>query len=513
MKKFKIIPVLLILILFTALLPAKADALDEPEISSRDAVLIDADSGEILFAQNADATAYPASTTKIMTALLTVEALERGDIKSDDVVTAYNDCQYNMDDDSSNASPAIEPGEEMTVANLLYCVMLASANEACNILAEYISGSISAFVDLMNQRAAELGCTGTHFTNCNGLEDSSHYTTAHDLATIAQEAIKHDLFRTVCGTESYTVPATNLNSARALTNTNLLLDSASNYYCEYAYGIKTGYFTNAGHCLVSAATYNNMNLICVVLGGEETDSVRTQYADTITLYNWAWDNYSYQEVLSSTATLTQLPVSLGASDTVGVRAETAVSLLLPNDFDMSTLEMQYIYYSQQNGTTLEAPVTAGDRLGEVTVLKDGTVYGTSYLVAASTVDMAKAQYLRSQIQQIFKQPIVRGLIIVVIVIFALYVILVCYYRIQRIRHLRSVRQARKRRAESLAHRKITRSGPPEDERGYPKKRAARKEDAADEFDMFDEIGSFDRNGKPTVPKDKSEDDLSNTFKL
>jgi D-alanyl-D-alanine carboxypeptidase (penicillin-binding protein 5/6) len=508
MRKFKIIPVLLILILFTALLPAKADALDEPEITSRDAVLMDADSGEVLFAQNADATAYPASTTKIMTALLTVEAIERGDIKSDDVITAYNDCQYNMDDDSSNANPAIEPGEEMTASNLLYCVMLASANEACNILAEYISGSISAFVDLMNQRAAELGCAGTHFTNCNGLEDSSHYTTARDLAIIAQEAIKHDLFRTVCGTERYTVPATNLNSARNLTNTNLLLDSTSNYYYENAYGIKTGYFTNAGHCLVSAATCNNMNLICVVLGGEETDSVRTQYADTITLYNWARDNFSYQQVLSSTATLTQLPVSLGTSETVGLRAETAVSLLLPNDFDMSTLEMQYIFYSEQNGTTLKAPITAGDRLGEVTVLKDGGVCGTSYLVAASTVDMAKAQYLRNQVRQIFKQPIVRGLIIVVIVIFALYVILVCNYRIQRIRHRRSVRQTKRRHTESLARRKNTRSVLPEDKRGYPKKSTVQKED--DEFDIFEEI---DRNNKTTVPKVKSEDDLSNTFKL
>lgn len=510
MRKFKIIPVLFILILFTAMLPAKADALDEPQISSRDAVLIDADTGEVLFAQNADATAYPASTTKIMTALLTVEAIENGEINLDDVVTAYDDCQYNMDSDSSNASPAIEPGEQMTVENLLYCMLLASANEACNILAEYISGSISSFVDLMNQRAAELGCTGTHFTNCNGLEDSSHYTTAHDLALIAQEAIKHDLFLTVCGTESYTVPATNLNSARELTNTNLLLNPSSNYYYEYAYGIKTGYFTDAGHCLVSAATYNNMNLICVVLGGEETDTVRTQYADTITLYNWAWDNYSYQQVLSSSTTLTQLPVSLGTSDTVDVKAETAVSLLLPNDFDTSTLEMQYVFYNEENGTTLEAPVNAGDRLGEVTILKDGVVCGTSYLVAASTVDMSKTEYLRSQVRQVFEKPIVRVLVIAVIVIFALYLILVFYYRIQRIRHLRSVREARRRRAASLAR---SRSNLPEDERGYSEKDIFRKENVPDEFDIPEEQGAFSGSSKSTVPKNKSEDDLSNTFKF
>jgi len=365
-------------------------------------------------------------------------------------------------------------------------------------------------VNLMNQRAKELGCTGTNFTNCNGLEDSSHYTTAYDLSLIAREAVKHELFMKVCGTQSYAVPATNVNPARNLTNTNLLLDPNSNYHYENAYGIKTGFYTAAGHCLVSGATNNDMNLICVVLGGEETDKVRTEYADTIALYDWAWANYSYQQVLSSTATLKQLSVSAGTSDAVGVRAETAVSLVLPNGFDVSTLETQYVFYNERDGKPLNAPVNAGDRLGEVTVLKDGTACGTSYLVATSTVELSKTQYLHSQFRQVFKQPIVRSLITVIIIIFALYLILVCFYRIQRIRHLRSIRQAKHRRAESLAHQEIVRSGLPEDELFYLEKETSNGEAPAGE----DNIGENEFSDENDVaPKDKTEDDFSDMLKF
>lgn len=472
MKKFKITPLLLLLAIFAALLPGKAAALDQPSISSRNAVLMNANTGEIFFDQAGEDTAYPASTTKIMTALLVIEAIEAGQITADDVVTAYDDCHLNMDEDSSNANPIIDPGEQMTVKDLLYCALVASANEACNILAEYTAGSISAFVDRMNQRAQELGCTGTNFTNCNGLEDAAHYTTARDLAVIAREAVSHQLFQDICSTQSYTTAATNYNSERTLTNTNLLLDPNSQYYCEYAYGIKTGYFANAGYCLVSGALYNDINLICVVLGGTESDDedaaarTRSQYADTLTLYNWAWENYSNQQVVSSTETLYQLPVSSGNSTTVGVRAESGISLLLPNDYDVSTLETQKVLYYERDGVELTAPISAGDRLGEITILRDGQQAGFSYLVATSSVEMSKTVYLKSQAGQVFQQPVVRRLITVIIIIFAAYLILVCIYRVQRLRHLRSIRQAKRLRAERLAHNEVVNAGLPEEELSY-----------------------------------------------
>jgi D-alanyl-D-alanine carboxypeptidase (penicillin-binding protein 5/6) len=433
----------------TALLPVSALAADDPSIGADAAVLMDASTGEIYYSKNPDTVVHPASTTKMMTALLVVEAIEAGQIQKDDVVTAYSDCQYNLDSDSSNANPAIEPGETMTVEQLLYCAMLVSANEACNILAEYVSGSISAFVSLMNQRAQELGCTNTNFTNTNGLEDSSHYTTARDFALIAQEAVQHSLFLQVCGTLNYTVPATNMNDARSLVNTNNLLNPDSSYYYEYAYGIKTGYFSNAGYCLVSAASYDNMDVICVVMGGQESGD---QFGDTVTLYDWMFDNYSHQQILSSTNVIYTVDVALGTTDSTGLRAENSIYETLPKDFDTSSIGYQITLYHAVEGRTLEAPVNAGDVLGEVTVIDgDGNVYGTSYLVATNTVEMSRMEYLRTQVKDLFQTPVVRRIITLLIVLLAIYILLVFFYSVQRVRHLKSIRAAKRKRAMRQAH--------------------------------------------------------------
>ena len=443
MKKFKILSVLLIILMFAALLPVSAMAAEAPEITAKAAVLANADTGEVYFSKNAEDRVQPASTTKIMTALLVVEAVEAGSIALDDKVAAYDDCQYNMDEYSTNAEPAIEPGELLSVEELLYCAMLVSANEACNILAEYVSGSVANFVSAMNDRAAELGCTGTSFKNANGLEESGHYTTAADFALIAQEAVKHTLLLEICGTLRYTVPETDFAEERELVNTNSLLNPDSSYYFEYAYGIKTGYFTNAGYCLVSAASLGGMDVVCVVMGGAESGD---QFGDTIAIYDWFFDTYSNREVLSSTDTLMSIPVTLGTTDSTGVRADASVNVVLPKDFDISGLKYQVTLYDLQEGEALEAPVNAGEVLGEVTVVMDDEVYGTSYLVATATVEMSRLEYLRSQLRDLFQAPVVRRIITLLIILLAIYVLLVVFYYYQRVRHLRSVREAKRQRA-------------------------------------------------------------------
>lgn len=452
MKKSKFL--LLVLIILTALsaLPLPALAAEAPEVFSPSVLLLDADSGAVLFEKNADDTMQPASTTKIMTALLTIEAVERGEFTMDDSVAASENCQYGMDEDSSNANPAIVPGEVMSVRDLLYCAMLASANEACNILAEYIAGSIDDFVVMMNERAEELGCTDTHFSNPSGLEDPDHYSTARDMAIIAMEAIRHELFIPLCSDDGYTVAATNMAKKRGLKNTNQLLNESGKYYLESAFGIKTGFFTNAGYCLVSAAAEDETTLVCVVLGGtKDADSgVQSQYLDTVNLYNWAFDNYSYQQVLSSMAAVIDVPVAMGVDDAVAARPETSIRVLLPNDFDHETLDFEYIVYSERDGETLEAPVDAGTTLGEVTVSADGRVFGSSYLVAVNSVEMSKTIYLRASINAILQQPIVNKLLILLIVVLALYLILVFFYAVQRSRHRRSLRRARRDRADRQA---------------------------------------------------------------
>lgn len=444
MKKLKILPILLAIVLFATMLPvsAMADG-DEPDVSANAVVLADAESGEIYYSKNADEIVHPASTTKTLTALLVLEAVERGEIALTDEVTASDNCQYNMDEYSSHADPVIEPGEVMTVEGLLYCAMLLSANEACNILAEHVSGSVDAFVAAMNARARELGCEHTNFTNANGLEDPDHYTTAADFAKIARAAVQNTTLMSICGTLSYTVPATNMNGARELTNTNSLLNPDSDYYYEHAYGIKTGYFTNAGYCLVSASAYNEMDVVCVVLGSEEKGD---HFADTIELFDWFYASYSNRQILSSTQTLMSVAVELGTEESTGVRADSAISKILPNDYETSDLTYSLIFYHEMEGETLEAPVNAGEVLGEVVVILDGEECGTAYLVATTTVEMSRLEYLRSQSRELFQTPAVRSILTLLICLLGLYILLVIFYYWQRARHLRSVRRAKRARA-------------------------------------------------------------------
>lgn len=444
MKKFKILPILLALLMFAALLPVSALADDEPAITAKAAMLVNAETGDVYFSKNADDVVYPASTTKIMTALLVVEAIERGDLSLSDEITAGDDCQYNMDESSSHANPAIVPGETMTVEDLLYCAMLVSANEACNILAKEVSGSVDSFVDAMNARAQELGCTNTHFVNCNGLEDPDHYTTARDFSLIAREAMQHSKLVEICSELSHTVPETNKADARSLVNTNSLLNPNSDYYFEYAYGIKTGFFKNAGYCLVSAASHNDMDVICVMLGSEESGD---QFGDTLKVFDWFYSAYSNREILSSTATLLTLDVELGTADSTGVRADSSVSVILPREEDTSgRVTYQVTLYDHKEGEPLQAPVNAGQVLGEVTALLDGEVCGTSYLVATTTVEMSRVEYLRSQVHDLFQTPAVRRILTILIILLAIYILLVAFYYYQRVRHLRSVREAKRIRA-------------------------------------------------------------------
>lgn len=453
MKKFRFLSLVLILLLSLSLLPSAALAVSEPDIGARAAIIVDADSGEVYYEKNSTQTIQPASTTKIMTALLVVEAIERGELSLSENVAASDNSLYNIDEDSTNANPQIQPGEVMTVQDLLYCTMLVSANEACNVLAERVSGTVYNFVDAMNARAQELGCTGTHFANANGLEDPDHYSTAADFAVIAREAMTHTIFQQVCSTQKYTVTETNLTGPRELVNTNMLLNSDSEYYYQYAYGIKTGFFTNAGYCLVSAATKDDMNVICVVMGGQ---AMNDQFADTITLYNWMFDNFELRQILSSAETIVTVPVRLGTSDTTGVRAEDAVSVILPKDYDISKVGYRYVLYHEQNGEKLEAPVNAGEVLGEISVVELDEnenvtrTFGTSLLVAASTVEMSRTDYIRSQLSDLFQADIVRRIITILIILLAAYLLLIIFYYIQRVRHLRSMRKARKDLAERRA---------------------------------------------------------------
>ena len=213
---------------------------DDPNILAKAAVLVDPETDAIAYALNEHEELYPASLTKIMTALLVLEAVDEGKLSLDQELTASSTAFDGLSSDGSNAG--IKAGEIMSVRNLLYCMLVVSANEACNILAEAVSGSVDAFVEKMNARAAELGCENTHFKNANGLHDPGHYTSAWDLYLITKEAMTHDTFVTISDTANVVIPATNMSAERNYWTTNHLLSTwrVIGYLDKRAHGIKTG---------------------------------------------------------------------------------------------------------------------------------------------------------------------------------------------------------------------------------------------------------------------------------
>ena len=461
MKKFKLLPTILIFALLISVLGPFALA-DEgiaqpPELKSAAAVITDADTGRVLYDYNGAERRHPASLTKVMTVLLAVEAIERGEASSSDQVTAGEEALDGMVEDGSTLD--IKPGETLSLLDLMYCAMLPSANEACNIIAVHISGSISAFVGEMNRRASELGCDDTHFANAHGLPAEDHYTTASDFAVITREAMDHELFLEISGTSSYTVQATELSPERRISNTNGLINPECvpypGYFYEYARAGKTGHTDGAGYCLASLAERDGVNLICVVLGGvtydDGGDTRHSNFTDSRSLYGWAFENFSRQEVLGTTETVTSVAVDLAEDGQAMLRAESSISALLPNKgFDSSTLERSVTIYSEQDGEPLTAPIAAGSSLGEVSVLLDDVVLGTSSLVTSGTVELARTEFMKREISGFFGHLSVQVIIAVLVLAVALYVFCVLRYRKLHKRHLRSVEEARLRAAEAEA---------------------------------------------------------------
>lgn len=466
MKKNKFLSIFLTTcVLFSLLIMPSAHAAEKPELKASNALLIETSTGQVFYSQNADARIAPASVTKILTVLLAVEACESGSVTLYDEVNATEGFDFDITEDSSSAN--IKVGEVMTLEQLMYLSLVASAGDACNIIASYIGGSVSNFVDMMNRRATELGCTGTNFENTHGLPNDNHYTTCWDLSLIAREAVSHEKFTEIWGTQSYTVPATNLSEQRNVKNTNALLgDSDVPGYTGYTYenvtGGKTGFTNAAGHCLLSTAEKesstngNNISIMAVVMGSQTTDLgggnvSYGHFTDSKALYEWAFESFDYVEILRSTEMIKNIPVEMASdTDQVSVRPDNSIFALMDKDTPLSTFTREVTIFSEQSGETLEAPIIAGDVLGEIIISRDGVIYGKSNLIASTTVDLSKLHYMKEQISETLGKPAVKITIIVLVILFALYLALVIRYRILRIRHTQSVREARKERAARIA---------------------------------------------------------------
>lgn len=403
----------------------------EPDLVATAAIVMDVESGQILYEKNAYDKHYPASITKIMTTLLALE----NHVNFDETITMTENAIWGIERDSTNIG--LDVGEKVTMEDLLYATMVKSANECAYQIAEVVGGNVENFADMMNKKAEELGCQNTHFVTPNGLHDDNHYTTAYDMALITREALNYDQFREIAGTQSYTIPPTNLSEdSTELWNGNKMILPASEYYYEYCEGGKTGYTTVANNTLVTYAEKNDLELICVVL---DVDGGKYAYSDTKALYNYCYNNYSYYYPLSDFTfdgrdtgaesdnhILTNYYNNLD-HDMIDLVVDSNFKILVNNSMDMTQIQQENTLYDEAKDNIL----------GEISFTYEDRVLGTTYITSStpslsSTIgnkEPEKKTSVWSIIKKIFK--IIFIILICLALVFVIYMIIISILRNKR----------------------------------------------------------------------------------
>lgn len=397
--------------------------INEVSTKSKACLLMDAKSGEILYAKNVNEKLYPASTTKLMTAILALEKC-----KLTDVATVSHNAIFSIPVGYSHAN--LKEGEHLTIEQLLNVLLIPSANDAAVVLAEHISGSVEEFSKLMNAKAKELGCSSTNFVNPNGIHDKNHYSCAYDLALIGKYAMKFSDIMRIAMVKQYTLPTTNkYNKTNRIFNaTNALINNESmnkNYY-PYATGLKTGYTDSAGSCIVSTAKKGNMQLIAVIL---KSKSTAERYNDCKNLFDYGFNNYSYKTLKSSGTVVKTIEVSNATKETkqLDVSIKDDISLLLSSKIKPDELEPII-----EIKPDLKAPIADNTVIGKISYKIDGKIY-SSNLVADSSAVASSIEVLVFRVLLIF---------------------LILYIIYQLLRHNSNDKPSRKKYSNSLNDYKI-----------------------------------------------------------
>ena len=310
--------------------------------------------GQILYERNGDEKLYPASITKVLTAIVVMENCDLDEVA---VVSqsALDSVEYGY------ITSNLKAGEELTIAELLNILMVSSANDVAVILAEHISGSSESFAALMNETAAKIGCTNSNFVNPNGTHTEGHYSTAHDLALIGNYALKFDFLKEIFAKTYFKLPATNLypKDDRIYTTTNEMLISGNSNYYKYALGMKTGFTTPAGNCLMSYAKKNGLELISVVLNSTTSDN---RYLETKMILDYGFDNFSLK-TFASKGDIVQTVLVKGASRNtkkLNLILDNDLFITVNNDLDISTIKPEI-----KLNNKIKAPIYRDDKLGTI----------------------------------------------------------------------------------------------------------------------------------------------------
>jgi D-alanyl-D-alanine carboxypeptidase len=372
MKRQKIILFILITLLFNTVLStatianaAQTDSSKDakwpngPGVFAESAIIMDASTGLILYEKNIDEAHYPASITKVMTALI---ALENSNLS--DVVTFSRNAVFDVDLDSSRIG--IDVGEQLTMQQCLYGLLLESANEVSYAMAEHVGGSVENFAKMMNDKAKSLGCENTNFVNPHGLHDSNHYTTAYDMALITKEAMKNETFRKIFSSRTYQIPPTNIQSETRYLRNHHKFVLKQDYRYDDCIGGKTGYTSISKFTLVSVAKRGDLELVCVVM---RDDSSAHQYSDTKELFDFAFDNFSIYPIaeLEVSPMLNESPLftrynSLLSKEESPIVTDKNGFLILPNDASFEDAKKEVTFFTTSNKSNES--------------LQEGTVVGT-----------------------------------------------------------------------------------------------------------------------------------------
>jgi len=355
--------------------------------NSEAAVLIDSKTGKILYGKNENERMYPASTTKILTAILALE-----NCKLTDQVTASYTAVMSIPVGYSNA--AIQENEVLTVEQLLDVFLIHSANEAGYILAEHISRSINNFATLMNTKAEEIGCKNTHFTNPSGIHNENHYSTAYDMAIIAKYCMQNEDFRKFVSKTSCTIPATDKYQERHFNNTNDLIRSSSQYYYESAIGIKTGYTSQAKNCLIAAAQKNGLELISVVLKASRTENGKSgSFTDTRNLFDYGFSNYKFEEIVLQNSVMQEIEIPHATSESKNLQVLIKDSIYSIIPIDANSDSFNPVVQLNEN---LSAPIAEGSVIGKISYDIGGITY-SSDLIASHSVEKFDLILIMTQI--------------------------------------------------------------------------------------------------------------------
>ena len=385
-------------------------------VSARNALLVCLDTDEVIYEKGADDKVYPASITKIMTTILMLES----DRYNPEAKVAMTEEVQKLISGTGSSVSNLKIGEEITQLDLVYTVLMSSFGDCALLAAITYADSVDNFVAQMNSKAQELGLSGTHYQNPVGLHDDENYTTPRDTYVLTKYALKNETFRTVCETARYTIPATNMSGARPLSTTNFLQDNTTNYYYSYAKGVKTGYTDEAGRCLVSTASYNGYNYMCLIFGCPPRKN--DQFVDSRNLYRWAFNNFRYKQVADTENPICEIGVDLSLNtDFVSLYVEDGFLSVLPKDADDSTISINPKTISDK----VDAPIKKGDILGTAEIVYAEKVLGTVNLVSHEDVEKSTLLAVLRTIKQFFTSSymkIVYILIGVAVLIFIIAVI-------------------------------------------------------------------------------------------